>query len=184
MKLNRQQELLNEIAQLHAEWEDEFADQVEMDQSHSDPHDAETGASDYNQHYVARSASPEQEQVFQDRIAPLYAELQAITANAPTGPVPETVDEGPESRVSSSVDFHLAVNGDAVQMLVKHDFDEGVLSYREGGEWIAVKPGDVLPALDEADLFETIGDATEIWDEKEGGELSLSDFSSVLLDEA
>jgi hypothetical protein len=82
------------------------------------------------------------------------------------------------------VDFHLAVNGDAVQMLVKHDFDEGVLSYREGGEWIAVKPGDVLPALDEADLFETIGDATEIWDEKEGGELSLSDFSSVLLDEA
>lgn len=185
MKLNRQQQLLNEIAQLHAEWESEFEDQVEMDQSHSDPHDKETGASDYNQHYVARSASPEQEQVFQDRIAPLYAELEAITANAPAGVSTENTSSDPEmGGVSTSVDFHLAVNGDAVQMLVKHDFDEGLLSYREKGEWIPVKPGDELPALDEADLVEVIGNATGIWDEKEGGELTLDVFETVLLDEA
>lgn len=185
MKLNRQQEILNEIAAIHSEWEDQFEDQVPMDQSHSDPHDKETGASDYNQHHVARSASTDQEKVFQDRIAELQAELDEITSNAP-GADPETVtasgEPDPEGDPATSVDFDLAVNGEIVQMLVKHDFEEGTLSYREKGVWIEILPKQETPVLDEADLVAVTGAATPIWDAKEGSELLLIDFKEVLLD--
>lgn len=183
MKLNRQQQILNEIAAIHAEWEREFEDQVEMNWDHSKPHYKETGATDYNQHHVAVSASTEQEKVFQDRIAALVAELEAITESAPSGPVtaaggPEAGDEGDGS---TSIDFDLVVNGDLVLMLVKHDFEEGTLSYREGGNWINVQPGQELPALDDNELTPVTGQATPIWDAAEGGELTVDSFKDVLL---
>lgn len=185
MKLNRKQEILNEIARINAEWENEFEDQVEMDESHSNPHDKDTMKSDYNLHYVSRSASPEQEKVFQDRIAVLYAELQSITDSAPGEPVAEApvvaAAGEPEGGISDSVDFDLAVNGNLVLMLVKHDFEEGTLEYREGGNWIEVVPDQEIPALDDSTLIPVTGEATPIWDEREGKELTLMDFDSVLL---
>lgn len=183
MKLNRQQQILNEIALIHEEWEAEFEGQVEMDQDHSDPHDQVTSESDYNQHHVARSASPEQEKVFQDRIAVLFAELEAITANAPGAPVTASSGElAAEEDVSTSVDFDLAVNGDLVLMLVKQDFDTGTVSYREKGEWVDVLPKQEIPALDDSELISVTGGATPIWDKAEGAELRLMHFREVLLD--
>lgn len=159
----------DQITEIHEAWVEEMESKV--------PYNANEDA-DYNEHHVVMDATAEQEKVFQDRIAPLEKRLAELL-NDPANDETDLV-----SKVSDSVDFHLAVNGDAVQMLVKHDFDEGLLSYREKGEWVPVKPGDDLPALDEADLLEVVGDATEIWDEKEGSEINLFDFSSVLLDEA
>lgn len=161
------------ITEIHEEWVEEMQSKVPFN-----PKEAKEG-SDYGEHHVVMDATWEQEKVFQDRVAPLEKKLAELLFAT------DDVGEGELlSKVSPTVDFHLAVNGDAVQMLVKHDFEEGVLSYRQGGEWIPVKPGDDLPALDEADLLEVIGEATGIWDEKEGGEVTLFDFSSVLLDEA
>lgn len=189
MKLNRKQEILNEIARIHAEWETEFESQVEMDQSHSDPHDKDTMKSDYNLHYVARSASVDQEKEFQKRISDLYEELQAITESAPGDPEAETPvvaaagePEKPEGGISDSVDFDLSVNGSLVLMLVKHDFEEGTLEYREGGNWVAVVPDQELPALDDSTFVPVTGEATPIWDQLEGKEVTLRDFEGVTLD--
>ncbi len=176
--MSERDSLLNELAEIHEKWAEEMESQVEFrPDTDSNPHDKKTGASDYNQHHVDRSASPEQEQVFRDRTAHIIARLEEISRGESDAELGEKL-----SKVSTSIDFHVAVNGSAVLMLVKHDFDEGLLSYREGGEWIPATPDDELPALDDAVLIEVIGEATEIWDASEGGELSLSDFKTVLLD--
>ena len=176
--LNERNKLLGQLADLHNKWQAEMADKVEFNPDRdSAPHNAETGESDYSIHYMDRGASPEQEQAYQDSVAGILEQLANLGEETPE----EFADK--MSKVSDTVDFNLAVNGDAVQMLTKHDFEEGMLSYRQGGEWVPIQPEDDLPALDEADLLEVTGDATEIWDSKEGGELTLSDFSSTLLDE-
>jgi hypothetical protein len=162
--------LRDKITEIHEDWVEEMQSQVPFN-----PEDHEEG-SDYGQHHVVMGASAEQEMVYQARIAPLERRIQEI------------LDTPPEweadllSKASDTILFQLATNGSAVQMLVKTDLDEGLMWYREGGEWVPVKPGDDLPALDDADLIEVIGDATEIWDEKEGGEATLPDFEKVALD--
>ena len=158
------------LAQIHEDWVEEMRPHVPYNPAHDSP------GSDYSQHHVDADATWAQEQVLRNRSAPFERRIAEIR------------DEPPEweaellSKASDIVEFHLALNGEAVLMLVKHDFDAGLLSYREGGEWIPVKPGDEIPVLDESDLFEVIVDATEIWDAKEGGELKLSDFERVALD--
>lgn len=76
--MNRQTEILLEIAKIHRQWYDETEAGVTQNPEHSKPHDTETGESDYGLHYVDVSSTPEQEKVFQDRIAELYKELQQI----------------------------------------------------------------------------------------------------------
>lgn len=76
--MSRQDEILNEIARIHQEWYDEVEADVKLDFSHSNPHDKETGDSDYMVHYPDVSATPEQEKLFQDRIAPLLQELKEL----------------------------------------------------------------------------------------------------------
>lgn len=179
--MSERDRLLQELSEIHDQWYEEMQSQVEYKPEDSDPHDKETMESDYNIHYVDRSATPEQEQVFRDRIDGILKQLAALGDN--DDPVPIDLAEKLQN-ASTAVEYHLATNGDAVQMLVKHDFEAGILSYREGGQWIPVKPGDELPALDDADLIQVDGSAETIWDAEEGSEMSLSDFSGVLLDEA
>lgn len=162
--------ILEEISRLHREWIKEIEPSVEMNPEDSKPH-AE-GESDYNQHYPTVSATPEQEEDFQQRVAGLYAELQAITESGD--------DEEPITEPGK--EYSLAVNGDLVQMLVLHDFDSGWLSYRENGQWVQVKPDDDMPVLEDADLIEVGVGAVEIWDEVSGGEVLKSQFSKELLD--
>lgn len=76
--MRSQAEILLDIAKIHQEWYDEMEPSVEPNLDDSDPHDKESGDSDYSIHYVDVSASEEQEQVFQDRVAELYKELQQI----------------------------------------------------------------------------------------------------------
>lgn len=177
MQTSRQQELIAEISRIHDEWVASLGDNaVEFHPEDSEPH--KEGEDDYSLNYVDHSAGTEQERVFQEQIAPLLAELKALSetefVELPGSPV-----EGEES---PTVDFDLAVNGDLVLMLVKHDFEEGSVSYRQGGEWIMVQPGEEIEALDDSDLVSVTGDATPIWDKAEGTELSLQDFGKVLLD--
>lgn len=162
--------LRDKITEIHEDWVEEMQSQVPFN-----PEDHEEG-SDYGQHHVVMGASAEQELIFQARVAPLERRIDEI------------LNEPPEwendllSKASDTVEFQLATNGNAVLMLVKTDLNEGLMWYREGGDWVQIKLGDDLPALDDSDLVEVIGDATEIWDEKEGGELILSDFEKVALD--
>lgn len=157
MSVNERARLLAQLGAIHDQWlEDIQADDEE-------------------------NATPEQWAEYQALIGPIMRRLKELTG----GPVTASAGDSTavEDKVSDSVEFHLAVNGDLVQMLVKHDFDEGILYYRESGEWVSVTPEQELPALDESDLIEVIGEATEIWDAAEGGELKLSDFKLSLLDE-
>lgn len=165
------QRLHSILAQIHEDWVEEMQSKVPYNPDRHSP------GSDYGMHHVDMDATWEQEQVLQVRQAPILRRIAELREVPPE-------DEGELlDQASISMEFHVARNGDSVQMLVKHDFNVGLLSYRKGGEWIPVKPGDELPALDDADLFQVIGGATEIWDEKEEGELTLSDFRSVALDE-
>lgn len=170
--------LLQELAEIHDQYVGEMNDQVEYKPEDSEPHNRVTMESDYNIHHVDRSASPEQEQVFQDRIAHILEALQNLGEDTTEDNFSEKM-----SKVSTSVVFHLITNGSLVQMLVKQDYDEGLMSYRENGEWVPITPEDDLPALDDGEMHQVIGDATEIWDAKEGQEVGVSSFSSVLLGE-
>lgn len=165
------QRLHSVLAQIHEDWVEEMQSQVPFRPDRHPP------GSDYNLHHVDIDATWEQEQVLQVRQAPILRRIAEVR-KAPPEDEGELLDQA-----SIAVEFHLARLGDSVQMLVKHDFNVGLLSYRKGGEWIPVKPGDELPALDDADLFQVIGDATEIWDQMEGSGAALSDFRKVALDE-
>ena len=158
------------LAQIHEDWVEEMRPHVPYNPAHDSP------GSDYSQHHVDADASGEQEQVLRGRSAPIERRIAEIRDEPPAWEA-ELL-----SKASDIVEFHLALNGKAVLMLVKHDLDAGLLSYREGGEWIPVRPEDKIPALDDSDLFEVIVDATEIWDANEGGELKLSAFERVALD--
>lgn len=163
--------LRDKITSIHEDWVEEMQSKVPYDASK----DTE-GGSDYGQHHVVMDASVEQELVYQARIAPLERRIDEILSQPPEW------EADLLSKASETVLFQLATNGASVQMLVKTDLNEGLMWYRERGEWVQIGLGDELPALDESDLVEVIGDATEIWDMSEGGELTLSDFEKVALD--
>lgn len=162
--------LRDKITEIHEDWVEEMQSKVLYN-----PEDHEEG-SDYGQHHVVMDASVEQELIYQARIAPLERRIEEILNE------PAEWEADVLSKASDSVTFQLATNGTAVLMLVKTDLDEGLMWYRADGKWVQIQLGDELPALDDADLVEVIGDATEIWDAKEGGELVLSDFEKVALD--
>lgn len=159
------------LSLIHEDWVEEMRPTVPYNPENDGPD------SDYSIHYVDVDASPAQQEVLRGRSAPIERRIQEILDE----PVEGEADL--LSKASDTVLFELATNGSTVQMLVKTDLNEGLMWYREGGEWVQIKLGDDLPALDDSDLLEVIGDATEIWDEKEGGELTLSDFAKVALDE-
>lgn len=164
------QRLHSVLAQMHEDWVEEMHSKVPYNPERHAP------GSDYGMHHVDMDATWEQEQVLYIRQAPIFrriAELQKAAHEAE----PELLDDA-----SGVVEFHVTTDGDAVLMLVRHDFDAGLLSYREGGQWIPIKPSDELPALDDRDLIEVMGDATEVWDLKEGSDPTLSDFRKVILD--
>lgn len=142
------------------------------------PNGETTGKSDYDIHVPDRSASWEQEQDFARRAAPILDQLEMLQNG-------ETLETFARKMANESTDteFDLAVNGTAVQMLTKTDMNTGAVAYRENGEWVDIKKGQEVPALDDADLIAVTGDATAIWDKAEGGELSTRDFLSVALDE-
>lgn len=178
--MNRRDELLEQLSDIHDEWRAEMAKQVAWLPETDQPHHPETGETDYSIHYTDANPTYEQEQVFQDRIRPIMEELRMLREQ------PSAEDNADISdlmdKVSETEEFALAVNGSSVLMLLKTDHVEGVQYYREGGEWVKINPDDDIPALDESDLVETIGEATEIWDMNEGQELSLEIFEPILLD--
>lgn len=75
-KWEERSRLLAELDRIHEEWKEEMTSQVTHDEADSDPHTP--GESDYNEHYVARSATPEQEKVFQDRIKDVLDKLSKL----------------------------------------------------------------------------------------------------------
>lgn len=178
--MHERDRLLEELADIHNEWRMEMADKVAFMPETDVPHHPETGLTDYQEHYVDANPTFEQEQVFQDRTKHIMGQLAALTET------PQQEDDVTDlmSKVSETEEFALAVNGDIVLMLLKTDHEEGLQSYREGGEWVPILPDDDLPALDDSDLVETIGEATEIWDMNEGQELLLAVFEPILLDGA
>lgn len=171
-EIGREIQRLNSVlARIHEEWVEEMQSKVPYNPDHHSP------GSDYGMHHVDMDATWEQEQILQGRQAPFLRRIRELQ-EAPLD------DEGALlEQASTALEFHLAIIGDSVQMLVKHDLVVGLLSYRKGGVWIPVEPSDELPVLDAADLFQVIGQATEIWDQKEGSNLTLSDFQRVALDE-
>lgn len=76
--MNRQNEILAELALIHQQWYAEMEDQVEPNLDDSHPHDGESGESDYALHHVDVSCSPDQEAILQERIAGLYTELREM----------------------------------------------------------------------------------------------------------
>lgn len=176
--MHERDRLLEELGRLHDEWQSEMATQVAYQPETDKPHHPETGETDYPLHYTDASATAEQEQVFQDKIAPILEQLAALGQQSQSeDDVTDLMD-----KVSETEEFALAVNGTAVLMLLKTDHAEGTQYYREGGEWVQINPDDDLPALEDADLLETIGEATELWDMNEGKELSVEIFEPILLD--
>jgi hypothetical protein len=171
--------LLEELGAIHDEWRAEMSDKVAFKPETDEPHHPDLGITDYQELYTDANPTFEQEQVYQDRAQPILDQLAALGQDQPEPDVTALMD-----KVSETEEFELAVNGAIVQMLLKTDLDAGLQSYRHRGEWIAISPDDDLPALDDADLLEVVGDATAIWDEKEGQELLVSDFKEVLLDQA
>jgi hypothetical protein len=175
-KLTRRFQLLEELGDIHNQWRSEMSDKVEFKPETDTPHHPESGITDYQELYTDANPTFEQEQVFQDRAQRILDELAALSQ-------PEEGDDSDlMSKVSETEEFALAVNGDAVLMLLKTDHEEGVQYYRQGGEWVKINPEDDLPALDESDLLETVGEATELWDMNEGQELSVQIFEPILLD--
>lgn len=174
--MSKRDELLEELGRIHDEWQAEMATQVEYKPETDVPHHPETGETDYPLHYTDATATHEQEQVFQDRIKHIMDEMAAL------GNTPAPDDTDLMSKVSETEEFALAVNGDFVLMLLKTDHEEGFQYYRSLGEWVKIEPDDDIPALDEADLLETVGEATELWDMNEGQELSIQIFEPLLLD--
>ena len=177
--MHERDRLLEELGELHSEWRAKMADKVAFMPETDEPHHPETGLTDYQEHYVDANPTFEQEQEFQDRIRHVVEQLAALTQQAK----PEDDDVTDlMSKISETEEFALAVNGNAVLMLLKTDHEEGVQYYRSLGEWVKIDPDDDIPALDDADLMETIGEATELWDMNEGQELSLEIFEPILLD--
>lgn len=176
-RIQKRHRLLEELGEIHDQWRAEMADKVPFLPETDTPHDPESGLTDYQELYTDANPTFEQEQAFQDRIKDILEQLASLSE---TGPGPD--DSDLMSKVSETEEFALAVNGAYVLMLLKTDHEEGVQYYREGGEWVAIGPDDELPALDDADLLETIGEATELWDMNEGKELSVQIFEPILLD--
>ena len=174
--MHERDRLLEELGAIHSEWRAQMTDKVAFMPETDVPHHPETGMTDYQELYTDANPTFEQEQVFQDRIKHIMDQLAVLG--------PQSQDDVTDlmNKVSETEEFALAVNGDAVLMLLKTDHEEGVQYYREGGEWVKINPDDDLPALDDADLLETIGEATELWDMNEGRELSLEIFEPILLD--
>lgn len=177
--INKRNMLLEELGDIHAQWRIEMADKVAFMPETDQPHHPELGITDYNEHYTDANPTFEQEQVYQDRVKHILDQLAALS-ETPAEQEPDISDL--MDKVSETEEFALAVNGTAVLMLLKTDHEEGVQYYREGGEWVRINPDDDLPALDESDLMETVGEATELWDINEGRELSLEIFEPILLD--
>jgi hypothetical protein len=163
------QRLHSVLAQMHEDWVEEMHSQVPYDPTRHPP------GSDYGMHHVDMDATWEQEQVLYVRQAPIFRRIAELQKAA------DERDPEPVGEVPGVVEFHVTVDGEAVLMLVRHDFDAGLLSYRQGGHWIPVTPNDELPDLDDRDLIEVIEDATLVWDLKEGSEPTLSDFRKVIL---
>lgn len=170
--------LLEELGDIHAQWRIEMADKVAFKPETDQPHHPETGLTDYQEHYTDANPTFEQEQVYQDRVKDILSQLAALSEAQPEQDVTDLMD-----KVSETEEFALAVNGDAVLMLLKTDHEVGLQSYREAGVWIGIDVDDDIPALDDADLIEVVGEATEIWDAGEGHELSLLQFKEVALDQ-
>lgn len=178
--MHERDRLLEQLGDIHDEWQQEMAGKAPYKPETDQPHHPELpGLTDYQLHYMDVSGTPEQEQVYQDRIRPVLEKLAALGQQAAQ---PEIDVTDLMSKVSETEEFALAVNGDAVLMLLKTDHEEGVQYYREGGEWVKINPDDDLPVLDDADLMETIGEATELWDMNEGQELSVDIFEPIILD--
>jgi hypothetical protein len=177
--MHERDRLLEQLGEIHEDWQQEMSGQVAYRPETDEPHHPEfPGLTDYQLHYTDANPTYEQEQVFQDRIKPILDRLEELRNASESEP--DITDL--MSKVSETEEFALAVNGDAVLMLLKTDHEEGVQYYREGGEWVKINPDDDIPALDEADLMETIGEATELWDMNEGQELSVVIFEPILLD--
>lgn len=170
--------LLEELGDIHNQWRIEMADKVAFKPETDQPHHPELGITDYQEHYTDANPTYEQEQVYQDRVKHILDQLASLGQDQPEEDVTDLMD-----KVSDTEEFALAVNGDVVSMLLKTDHEAGLQSYREGGVWIGIDVDDDLPALDDADLIEVVGEATEIWDAKEGQELSLREFKEVALDQ-
>ena len=174
--MHERDRLLEELGEIHGQWRAEMSDKVAFQPETDQPHHPETGLTDYQELYTDANPTFEQEQVFQDRAAHIMEQLAASTAT------PVMDDSDLMSKVSETEEFALAVNGDAVLLLLKTDHEEGVQYYRSLGEWVKIEPDDDIPALDDADLLETIGEATELWDMNEGQELPIQIFEPILLD--
>jgi len=176
--IQKRNRLLEELGDIHGEWRAEMADKVAFTPETDEPHDPESGQTDYQELYTDANPTFEQEQVYQDRVKDILDQLASLGQDQPEQDATDLI-----SKVSETEEFALAVNGDVVSMLLKTDHEAGIQSYRQGGDWVDIHADDDLPALDDADLIEVVGDATEIWDAKEGQELSLRDFKDVALDQ-
>ena len=71
--MNRQ-DILDQIAALHAEWADKYGDdQVPYVEAHVNPHDG--ARTDYPLHHADRSAPPEIDDLFNAQVSELLAQL-------------------------------------------------------------------------------------------------------------
>lgn len=155
----RKGELLEELARLHSEWYDEVQADVELSPDDQDPHDKDTMESDYMLHYPDRSGTAEQEKAFQDKVAHIYAELQALSGEqeaitAAGSPEDEEDDESPL--------FFTVDDAGNVLELIKAEDDS--MSIRIDGEWVDISDEDEFPTVYEQDLKPATDDSVGAWD--------------------
>lgn len=80
-----------------------------------------------------------------------------------------------------SQEYSLCVSPDSIaEMLIRIDYTEGIMEYRESNNWIQVGPEDDFPWLSLSYLDAT-PDVVEMWD-RNGPQSPLTDFSGVMLD--
>lgn len=174
----RQKELLQELASLHSEWYDDVQADVELNEADQDPHDKETMESDYMLHYPDRSSTPEQEKVFQDKVARIHAELQALSKQP--GAVTAAGAPGEEEH-ESPLFFTVDDDGNVLE-LIKDEDDS--LSIRIDGEWVDISDEDEFPTVYEQILKPATDDSVGAWDAdlEDNQELKLEDIADYIVE--
>lgn len=172
----RQKELLQELAQAHGEWYDEVQADVELKPEDQDPHDKESMESDYMLHYPDRSATPEQEKIFQDKVARIHTELQALSQQPRT----VTAAGAPgEEEHESPLFFTVDDDGNVLELVKDEDTS---ISIRIDGEWVDISDEDEFPTVYEQEMKPATDDSVGAWDAEleDNQDLKLEDITDYI----
>lgn len=171
--MGNQEEIVRTVEGIRRDWEIEIEDSVIADPEQADPHDKESGDSDYAIFYVDRSASAEQEAIFQQRVAEAIENLTKADAAAMTA---AGTPEAP-----SPLFFTVDDKGNVLE-LIKDEDDS--LSIRLDGEWVDISDEDEFPTVYEQVLKPATDDSVGAWDAdlEDNQELKLEDIGDYIVE--